>query len=63
MFVSGSYTQFHFSVDRCHTEANLKCLHAGLDDRGEDRFALSGVRKHVRDLVQEAAETSKMIMV
>lgn len=38
------------------TVADLECLHAGLDDRGKDRFALVGVCKHVRDLVQEAAE-------
>lgn len=36
--------------------ANLKCLHASLDDRGKDRFTLIGVCKHVRDLVQQAAE-------
>lgn len=43
-------------VDGCHTVANLECLHAGLDDRGKDRFALVGVCKHIRDLVQEARE-------
>lgn len=43
-------------VDRCHTVANLECLHAGLDNGGKDRFALVGVCKHVRDLVQEAGE-------
>lgn len=36
--------------------AHLEGLHAGLDDRSKDRFALAGVGKHVGDLVQEAAE-------
>lgn len=36
--------------------ADLEGLHAGLDDRSKDRFALAGVCKHVGDLVQEAAE-------
>lgn len=36
--------------------AHLEGLDAGLDDRSKDRFALSGVGKHVRDLLQEAAE-------
>lgn len=36
------------------TLANLERLHAGLDDRSKDRFALVGVCKHFRDLVQEA---------
>lgn len=36
--------------------AHLEGLDAGLDDGSKDRFALAGVGKHVRDLVQEAAE-------
>lgn len=36
--------------------ANLECLHAGLNDRNKDGFALVGVCKHIRDLVQEAVE-------
>lgn len=49
-------------VDRCHPVANLECLHAGLDDRGKDRFTLVGVCKHIRDLVQEAGEERDRIM-
>ena len=41
-------------VNSCPRLANLKCLRAGLDDGGKDRFTLVGVCKHVRDLVQEA---------
>lgn len=43
--------------------ADLKGLHAGLDDRGKDRFALMRVCKHVRDLVQEAGEETETIML
>lgn len=49
-------------ADRCHPVANLECLHAGLDDRGKDRFTLVGVCKHIRDLVQEAREERDRIM-
>lgn len=52
------YIQAHAgtSADGCHAVADLEGLDAGLDDRSKDRFALAGVGKHVRDLVQEAVE-------
>lgn len=52
----GCSCPFALYVDRCHVMANLKSLHAGLDDRGKYRLALVGVCKHVRDLVQEAEQ-------
>lgn len=50
-------------ADGCRALTDLEGLNAGLDDGSKDRFALAGVGKHVRDLVQEAEERTRSLKV
>ena len=49
------YMRVRVRVHVCVRGTDLQCLHTGLDDGGEDRLTLVGVREHVRDLLQQAA--------